>query len=57
LLQSILNKAKNLGLLNLPIPLTSSTDFPIIQYADDTLIIMEGDARQLFFLKSILNSL
>jgi hypothetical protein len=30
LLQSILNKAKNLGLLNLPIALTSSTDFPII---------------------------
>lgn len=40
--------------LNLPIPLQSSTDFPIVQYADDTLIIMEGDARQLFFLKSLL---
>lgn len=56
LLQSILNKAKNMGLLNLPIPLRSSTDFPIVQYADDTLIIMEGDARQLFFLKSMLQS-
>lgn len=31
-------------------------DFPILQYADDTLIFMQGDARQLFFLKAILNS-
>jgi len=45
LLQSILNRAKNLGLLHLPIPLAFSTDFPVIQYADDTLIIMEGDVR------------
>jgi hypothetical protein len=42
LLWSILNKDKNLGLLHLPIPLSFSTDFPIIQYVDDTLIIMEG---------------
>lgn len=55
-LQSILNKAKDRGLLNLPIPLNSSSDFPIIQYADDTLIILEGEARQLFFLKSVLHS-
>jgi hypothetical protein len=45
-----------LGLLNLPIPISFSADFSIIQYADDTLIIMEGDARQLLFLKSTLNS-
>jgi hypothetical protein len=31
-------------------------DFPILQYADDTLIIAEGDTRQLFFLKSLLNT-
>jgi hypothetical protein len=29
-------------------------DYPIIQYADDTLLIMQADARQLFFLKSLL---
>jgi hypothetical protein len=45
-----------MGLLNLPIPTSSTQDFPIIQYADDTLIIAEGDPRQLFFLKSLLNS-
>lgn len=30
LLQSIINKAKELGLLELPIPLQSSNDFPIL---------------------------
>jgi hypothetical protein len=30
LLQSILNKAKDMDLLSLPIPLNSSTNFPII---------------------------
>jgi hypothetical protein len=52
LLQSILNKAKDGGLLNLPIPLNSSPDFPVIQCADGTLIILEGDAKQLFFPES-----
>lgn len=55
-LQSLLNKAKSLGLLHLPIPLQHNEDFPIIQYADDTLIIMEACSNQLFFLKSLLNS-
>jgi hypothetical protein len=35
--------------------LNCSPDFPMIQYADDTLIVMEGDARQFFFLKSVLH--
>jgi retron-type reverse transcriptase len=56
LLQTLLNRAKDLNLLNLPIPLVSSTDFPILQYADDTLIFMEGCARQLVFLKSLLQT-
>jgi len=55
-LQSMINKAKNLGLLNLPISCASNNDYPIIQYADDTLIIAEGDVRQIFFLKTLLNS-
>lgn len=55
-LQSLINKGKDLGLLKLPIPLTSTNDFPIVQYADDTLIIMEGDPNQLIFLKSVLNT-
>lgn len=55
-LQTILNKAKDLGLLRLPIPLQCSKDFPILQYADDTLIIMEDCCRKLFILKALLSS-
>lgn len=54
-LQSMINKAKGMGLLNLPIPSSSFDDFPIMQYDDDTIIIMEGDPIQLFFLKALLN--
>jgi hypothetical protein len=44
-LQTLVNKAKDMNLLKLPIPLEFTSDFPIIQYADETLIIMEGFAR------------
>lgn len=56
LLQSVINKAKDLGFLRLPIPLNYTDDFPIIQYADDTLLIMEASTRQLFTLKALLHS-
>ena len=38
LLQSVINDAKTEGRLNLPIPTNASSDFPVIQYADDTLL-------------------
>jgi hypothetical protein len=56
LLQAVLNKAREQGLFNLPIPLRHTTDFPVIQYADDTLIIMEACSRQLWALKALLHS-
>ena len=56
LLQSIINKAKDCGILKLPIPLSCGSDFPIIQYADDTILILEACPRRLFFLKTMLNS-
>jgi hypothetical protein len=56
LMQSIINKAKDRGLLRLPIHVGYTTDFPIIQYADDTLLIMESCPLQLFALKGILNT-
>jgi hypothetical protein len=56
LLQSIINKAKQLNLLKLPLPDRSDQDFPIVQYTDDTLLIMEACPKQLFFLKCILNT-
>jgi retron-type reverse transcriptase len=36
LLQSVINDATRAGHLKLPIPLSYSNDFPILQYADDT---------------------
>lgn len=55
LLQAFINKASGLGLVRKPIP-QPDDDFPIIQYADETLLILEVEARQLFFLKGILQS-
>jgi hypothetical protein len=56
LLQSIVNKAKAEGILQLPINVGYTQDFPIIQYADDTLLIMEAYPRQLLALKALLNT-
>jgi hypothetical protein len=56
LLQSIVNKARMSGLLRLSIDLEHTDDFPIVQYADDTLLIMEACPQQLLVLKSILNT-
>jgi hypothetical protein len=56
LLQSILNKAKDNGLLKLPLHVGYTTDFPIIQYTYDTLLIMEACPQQLIILKVILNN-
>lgn len=50
LLQDIVNKAKDLGLLRLPLANRCGQDFQIIQYADDTILIMEVCPRHLFFL-------
>jgi hypothetical protein len=55
-LQSILNKAMNLGILSAPLQVNSCPDFPVIQYADDTLVLMPANARQLICLKALLNS-
>jgi hypothetical protein len=56
LLQHVLNKAADRELLKYPIPLTHTSDFPVIQYADDTILILEASQRQLFCLKGILQS-
>jgi hypothetical protein len=56
LLQSIINKAKELKLLNLPLPQRCGDDFPIVQCADDTILILEACPKQLFTLKALLNS-
>jgi hypothetical protein len=55
-LLSIVNKAKDMGLLRVPINVGYTTDFPIIQYADHTLLITEACPQQLFVLKALLNT-
>jgi hypothetical protein len=55
-LQSVLNKAREQGLLSLSIPLRHTTDFLMIQYVDNTLIIMEACSRQLWTLKALLHT-
>lgn len=56
LLQSIVNKAKDSNLLNLPLNISGNQDFPIVQYANDTLLIMQACPKQLFVLKALLNT-
>jgi hypothetical protein len=47
LLQTVINNAKDQGLMNLPILTSASSNFLVVQYADDTLLIMETCPRQL----------
>jgi hypothetical protein len=54
LLQTIVNKAWQNGILKHPLSDSFGGDFPILQYADDTLLILPGDAKTLFNLKGLL---
>ena len=42
------------GQIALPIPYYNS-DFPVVQYADDIILIMQADINQVLHLKSILS--
>jgi hypothetical protein len=53
LLQSVLNDLVQQGLLSLPIS-TNDPDFPIVQYADDTLLVLPADKDQLLLIKDTL---
>lgn len=53
LLQSIVNKAANDNVLAHPLGNSFGGDFPIIQYADDTLVILPAEEQQLINLKEI----
>jgi hypothetical protein len=56
LLQSMVNQAKTHVNLNLPLPSRAGNDFPIVQYADDTLVILEACPGQLLILKDLFAS-
>jgi hypothetical protein len=55
-LQTVVNKAWQLGVLKHPLSDDFGGDFPIVQYADDTLLILPADALTLFKFKGILRS-
>jgi hypothetical protein len=55
-LQTLLNDSRRNGHLQLPIPFQGDPDFPILQYADDTLVCIQADLPQLLHLKDILHS-
>jgi hypothetical protein len=48
--RSIINSALHRGILSLPLPERCGSDFPIVQYADDTLLVLEACHRQLIIL-------
>jgi hypothetical protein len=52
----VINKAWLAGVLNHPLSNDFKEFFPIVQYADDTWLIMLADARQLFNLKGLLRT-
>ena len=53
LLQSVVNEMCSRNILSLPIP-TNSNDYPIVQYADDTLIVLPAIDEQLIAFKEML---
>lgn len=55
LLQSVVNDAAQNGSLAHPLGATFGGDCPIIQYADDTLVILPAEEQQLINLKGILD--
>ena len=55
LLQSMVNQLAATQDLIAPLPIPG-TDFPIVQYADDTLLIMQACPRQLGLLKQLLHT-
>jgi hypothetical protein len=49
-----MNQAASQNIIQAPIA-QRMDDFTIVQYADDTLLFMQADAQQLFFLNELLN--
>lgn len=55
LLQSVINHEYQQGNLQPPFPQSFDIPFPVVQYADDTIMIMQGCEIQLLHLKEILH--
>ena len=55
LLQAAINDAYTRGAIQLPFPSTNQTDYPVIQYADDTILAMPACTTQAMIIKDILS--
>jgi hypothetical protein len=55
LLQDAINDYVQQGKLKLPI-LTNDPDFPVVQYADDTILVLSAELDQIMALKEVLNN-
>jgi hypothetical protein len=55
-LHSLINQSLADELLKRPLNLQCSHSFPVLQYADDTLVIMEADVAQLHHLTEVLQN-
>jgi len=55
ILQSTLNEEMHNSIISSPLRHTSSPDYPIIQYADDTIFLAQADIRQAQQIKHLLN--
>ena len=53
LLQFVINDLLQRGMIHLPISMPG-TDFPVVQYADDTILVVQADSQQLSVLKQAL---
>jgi hypothetical protein len=56
LLQSVINKAYAMNLLKHPLSRDYEQDYPIVQYAEYTLIILPAEELQLLTLKGLLRT-
>jgi hypothetical protein len=52
-LQYVINKASAMGLLQAPLNLSHTNDYPVIQYADDIILVMRASQKELFLLKGL----
>jgi hypothetical protein len=57
LIQYAINHEFQQGILAPPFPQNADLPFPVVQYADDTIIVMQGDEQQLLILKDILHKI
>ena len=53
LLQFVINDLLHRGVIQLPIDMQGA-EFPVVQYADDTILVVQADSQQLAVLKQAL---